>query len=91
MNCRRCLGLMVETHTADELRNLTLVMWRCIMCGNLTDEAVEANGALPPMVDAGGKKKRDYRASFPIPQSVHLLNKEASHETDEQSVKTLQS
>lgn len=79
MTCRRCQGLMVGESLVDEVRSMAFDMWRCLSCGNLTDAQSEYNRVHPAKVDAGGKKTRDHRASFPIPQSLQLT-KEARHE-----------
>jgi uncharacterized Fe-S cluster-containing MiaB family protein len=44
MHCPRCKGMMVVDHfidMADDTGHLWLRAWRCILCGNVVDPAME--------------------------------------------------
>ena len=50
MQCLRCQGLMIAIQMSD-VGQLSVSGWRCLLCGAMTDQGIEANKAshLPPV------------------------------------------
>jgi hypothetical protein len=60
MRCGRCAGLLVRTWLNEDGADLTAPLveaWRCPVCGEITDDVIEANRVRPP-VDNGRRKRR---------------------------------
>ena len=49
MQCPRCQGLMITTRMKDTSCPDVIVGWRCLLCGESTDPAIEANRASPTL------------------------------------------
>ncbi len=44
MQCLRCQGLMIAIQMSD-VGQLSVSGWRCLLCGAMTDQGIEANKA----------------------------------------------
>ena len=43
MHCRRCEGLMIAIRMKDIVSGLSAPGWRCLLCGETTDDGIEKN------------------------------------------------
>jgi DNA-directed RNA polymerase subunit RPC12/RpoP len=66
MECRRCLGFMVEEvfeDVKDDTGAVSFPGWRCVTCGEILDQTILTNRAECPRPFAARARKR--RSTIP--------------------------